>query len=478
MKFRVHCTISLNFYFQIVPLTLHPEISNLLLNYNKIPEVGPASFQFHPELRTVNLEHSNLVNLQDKTFEAQRKLVQLDLSKNQVTVIRKFTFFGLISLDSLDLSFNSIQVIDGEVFIHMPNLTQLNLGNNQIRELNSSAFSGLGSLEVLRLDNNRIESVAEEVWESLSNLRYLHLAHNQILELNPRPLNTLHILDVSFNPRFNYTNLILPSSIRSLNLTQTGLQLIPTPLFQFLPSLEILVLNKNNLTSISRNAFKGLKRLKILEIMENKMLERIDGSAFQDTRSLTSINISHNQDLYHLDPEIVSHLENLVDLNLERNRFYNLNLDLGEQVSLVGDGNPWMCDCNIQSLQILATGRNMTLTCSEPENLAGRSILDLDLSYCKTHLEMSATGLKSRKITMIIVLVVVLSICLTITGFILYSCRTRIQNLLKGLSWRKPEIKETQYSPEYQRSFIQHDEYFISLARQTDPTRHIPVTEL
>ena len=395
-----------------------------------------------------------------------------------MTSIRKFTFFGLLSLASLDLSYNSIEGIDGDVFVHMPNLTHLNLNNNRIRELNSTAFSGLGSLQVLRLEYNYLETVVEEVWGSLFNLRILILAHNNILIVNPRPLNTLHTLDINDNPGLNYSNLILPSSIRSLKLSKTGMRFVPTPLFQFLPSLETLVLNQNNLTEISRNAFKGLKRLKVIEIIENQMLERIDGSAFHDTRSLTSINISRNHILSHFEPETFGALENLIILNLGTNRLSNMNLELMDQVSLQADGNPWVCDCNIKSLQTLAYSKNISLSCSSPENLAGRNILDLDLSYCKTNPEQPGTLFKSRRVTLIIVLSVVLFICLVVTGFITYTCRTRIQNLLKTMSWRKPEIKETQYSPEYQRSFIQHDEYFIPLDRQTEPARHIPVTEL
>ena len=63
------------FYFQIVPMTLNPEIQVLVLQYNRIKEIGSASFQFHPELETVDLSNNQLIRIQDNTFEAQKKLL-------------------------------------------------------------------------------------------------------------------------------------------------------------------------------------------------------------------------------------------------------------------------------------------------------------------------------------------------------------------------------------------------------------------
>ena len=62
-------------------MTLNPEIQVLVLQYNKIKEIGSASFQFHPELETVDLSNNQLIRIQDNTFEAQSLLAV----SNQVT---------------------------------------------------------------------------------------------------------------------------------------------------------------------------------------------------------------------------------------------------------------------------------------------------------------------------------------------------------------------------------------------------------
>ena len=64
-------------------MTLNPEIQVLVLQYNKIKEIGSASFQFHPELDTVDLSNK-LIRIQDNTFEAQKKLIKLKLKGNEL----------------------------------------------------------------------------------------------------------------------------------------------------------------------------------------------------------------------------------------------------------------------------------------------------------------------------------------------------------------------------------------------------------
>ena len=51
-------------HFQIVPMTLNPELQILTLQHNKISQIGSASFQFHPELLQVDLSHNGLETVQ------------------------------------------------------------------------------------------------------------------------------------------------------------------------------------------------------------------------------------------------------------------------------------------------------------------------------------------------------------------------------------------------------------------------------
>lgn len=472
----------INASLQIVPLTLHPEIRSLVLNFNPISEVGPASFQFHPELRTVDLKHSALRSLQDKTFEAQRRLVNLDLSHNQVEVIKQLTFFGLQNLQTLDLSFNKLTSIEGQVFKDLPSLTHLRLASNRIKEVADTGLSGLGALRSLSLADNRLTSVPEGAWDPSTNLRELILAGNRINQLNLRYLTTLETLDISDNAEINVTGLApLPAALRSLDISGLRLPSVPTQLLSSAPGLLALHLNGNNFTTIPNNALRGLKRLRTLEIMGNQRLKTIDEKAFVEPANLISLNISGNRGLTSLPPNSLLYLRRLEVLNLTNNGFTSLSLRLGDSVSdIFFSGNPWLCNCNLQDLQTLALQRNLSVSCSAPEDLSGRDILELDLSSCLSSQSMVGTSDPWGRDTLtIVILSVVLATAMCVAGFMVYHFRGRLQDVLKSLRGRKPEGgKEPQYSPEYQRSFIQHDEYFISLARQNEQPRHIPVTEL
>ena len=60
-------------HFQIVPMTLNPELQILTLQHNQISQIGSASFQFHPELLEVDLSNNGLKDVQVVTLGNKRK---------------------------------------------------------------------------------------------------------------------------------------------------------------------------------------------------------------------------------------------------------------------------------------------------------------------------------------------------------------------------------------------------------------------
>jgi hypothetical protein len=68
---------------------------------------------------------------------------------------------------------------------------------------------------------------------------------------------------------------------------------------------------------------------------------------------------------------------------------------------------------------------------------------------------------------------------LPVIQFCSFIFRTNICKIISGASDAKSGVR-TEFGQEYQSSFIQHEEYFITL-HQSDPydnDKHIPVTEL
>lgn len=406
--------------------------------------------------------------------------------------------------------------IPGEVFQSLPNLTRLRLNNNHIASLAETGLAGLGSLRRLSLASNRLAEVEEAAWRPVTSLRVLDLASNRISQLNLGYLTTLETLDISDNPEIggavagwrgqkinggdDHHRFKLPPNLRSLDLSGLRLTDVPSQLLGSVPGLLALYLNGNNFTAIGAHALRPLRRLQRLEIRDNPRLTIVSDQAFIGPSQLVSLNISGNVALTGLPPAALLHLDRLEEVNLTANGLTSLSLlrlaDSVESIHLAG--NPWLCSCGLQDLQTLALQRNLSVACAEPDGFAGRNILSLDLTDCLSSQSMIAGGMGSgsgggaggwhRDTLTIVVMSSVLAASLCIAGFLVYHFRSRLHAMLKSMRGRKPDsgsgvggngLKEAAgYSPEYQRSFIQHDEYFISLARQNEPARHIPVTEL
>ena len=71
--------------------------------------------------------------------------------------------------------------------------------------------------------------------------------------------------------------------------------------------------------------------------------------------------------------------------------------------------------------------------------------------------------------------------CISLIILILRLRRTRSHELVKNIQGRKTESAIKNKEMEYQKLFIQYEEYFLSLARQQaelEQNQNIPVTEL
>ena len=219
----------------------------------------------------------------------------------------------------------------------------------------------------------------------------------------------------------------------------------------------------------------------------------VSSSAFLGLGQLTSLRLSSNRNLAWLEPGALEPLVSLRQLDLEQNRLTSLDLRPttleGLEVKLAG--NPWLCNCSLYDLQEALkqqrTTTNSPIQCHQPEAAAGLSLLIIDLSHCPVSRRPAASNslVTDHEFTVVIVLSVILVLLLALAGVLLFRYRRSLQRLFKRLRWGKhgaggPESKLGAYGQEYQKSFIQHEEYFLSLARQQADYSGatVPVTEL
>ena len=124
-------------------------------------------------------------------------------------------------------------------------------------------------------------------------------------------------------------------------------------------NLELLGLFENNITSIHRSNFAGLRELKFLNLPGNS-IDTIWEDTFLDLHSLERLNLNANP-LLTLSPRVVEFLSNLTELKLP----------------LVH------CDCSLQWISIVHYNYGISINpysiCGSPDEFAGLQVSDPDI---------------------------------------------------------------------------------------------------
>ena len=295
----------------------------------------------------------------------------------------------------------------------------------------------------------------------------------------------MHSFQTSFNlisvtfPPLTFPKTLSKISPVSSKLSSTNLSLIPSLSLSHLDTLEELILNENKISSLNSGAFRGLKRLRVIKIQYCQALRIVQSEAFSDNRELTDIDISYNDNLAVIDENTFSNLPRLSDLNLSHNKLSKIPLTRATSISLQSlllTGNPWTCDCQTRLLvnpNLKSDKNRSSARCSRPYTVKGELLSSVKLAGC-TDEEVKHMDNLSTSFLILIggILTGILMLILLIVMF---------RGKIKDIRWRKTESAIKNKELEYQKSFIQYDEYFISLARQQaelEQNQNIPVTEL
>ena len=207
-------------------------LERLYLNFIKITEIKPETFENLPKLKILSLSYSNIVEINSKSFYKLPLLEELILEGNNITEIKPQTFTNLPKLKILNLSHNeNLTTLSPEAF-NLPELEKLNLTSTRITEIKPGTFSNLPKLETLDISWVFIEEIQPGTFKNLPKLKTLDLSYND-------DLRTLH-------PKAFYD---LPS-LEKLDLSETRINPIKTGIFVDLPKLKELDLSSNNSLTI------------------------------------------------------------------------------------------------------------------------------------------------------------------------------------------------------------------------------------
>ncbi|XP_026071463.1 leucine-rich repeat LGI family member 2-like [Carassius auratus] len=156
----------------------------------------------------------------------------------------------------------------------------------------------------------------------------------------------------SYVPRF------IPNDVSSLSIVNGTFSEIKEAMFSHMPSLQLLLLNSNALTTIRDDTFSGLPHLEYLFI-ENNKIETTSKYSFRGLRDLTHLSLANNN-IKALPRDLFIDLDSLIELDLR--------------------GNVFECDCRAKWLMMWLKSTNATVSdvfCTGPEEMKGKRLNDM-----------------------------------------------------------------------------------------------------
>ncbi|XP_065813937.1 leucine-rich repeat LGI family member 2-like [Labrus bergylta] len=152
----------------------------------------------------------------------------------------------------------------------------------------------------------------------------------------------------------------IPSEINSLSMVNGSISEVTEGMFSLMPSLQLLLLNANSMTTIKDDAFSGLPHLEYLFIEGNK-IETITKNAFRGLRDLTHLSLANNK-MRFLPRDLFFYLDSLLELDLR--------------------GNSFQCNCDNKWLMMWLKNTNATVSdvfCAGPSDMKGKRLNDLPI---------------------------------------------------------------------------------------------------
>ncbi|XP_048473367.1 toll-like receptor 13 isoform X2 [Rhincodon typus] len=177
--------------------------------------------------------------------------------------------------------------------------------------------------QVFTCTDRGISELKEAVSDIPTHVRVLNVSVNKIRTLHHRGLENLTQLELLRLDKNNLTTIDIEafwklSNLQLLNLSCNQLETLKPGIFKFLPNLTNLILKQNKLTSFLGESVFALKRLRVLDISSNSL--RNVSSFFKALSSCTGLRTLNAENNNISALEISSYFPpNLTHLLLARN---------------------------------------------------------------------------------------------------------------------------------------------------------------
>lgn len=320
-------------------LSLLGKLTTLDLDNNKLSTITSSTLFGLLQLHHLNLDNNVLTTVDKDAFKYNPRLTVLSLNNNLLTALPSLAWSPRIF--AIYISDNKLSSLSETAFQNCTDIFYLDLSNNQIESINNVTFQNLTFLMKLNLANNSLSVIANGSFDYLVSLKYLILKHNNLtFEENVyvdvvgsehmdllTPLKNLLFLNLSTNAisRFDYG--WFPRRIVYLSLSNNSITTLPTydRLLDPTPIMHILDLANNNITKILPSQFPpSLEKL----LLQKNQIATVAANAFSEIPELEYLFL-HNNLLTTLP-----------------------QLDVGTNLpTLTLRNNPWLCDCKLSWLR-------------------------------------------------------------------------------------------------------------------------------
>ncbi len=357
--------------FKLVDIDLNG--ANRPIDNSKVTDAHLATLEALPNLRGLDLRTLPITDSMLKYVEGLRNLQGLSLHSTEITDAGLERLAGLTKLSDLNVGNTPIGDAGLKHLSALTNLKRLDLAGTRVSDAGLRNLESLIDLQGLALDNTRVSDTGLEYVRALKSLRILGIEGTRVTDAGLKHVATLTALRYL---NLNHTcvsdaglkqlepMLLYGLELNGTQVGDTGLRHVAALYW----TLESLYLSGTQVGDAGLEQIRGLKKLKVLEIVRT----RVSDAGLAHLQALT--------ELQHL---------NLADTHVDDAGLVQLGrLKKLQSLSLSGCG---VTDAGLSHLYGLAELRDLDLGRTEV-TAAGVTALRKALPVCKIAVEPKKPG--------------------------------------------------------------------------------------